>query len=400
MSPGGRLYLLSASAALSLAGTQISHLAIAARLYELDASGRLSAGLVTLNLLGVAVFGLLAGWALQKITAFTAGIAAPLAAAALSLYLFGMAQPGAFECLAIAFAQSLLAGLAHPNLMRFLHSHLSHDQRTRFFSFAQSAQQIGLLLAQLAGILLIQRVGYRWCFLIDAATYLLAAASWLTVRRAGTAPQALTSSNAEFFEGYRLVLTNPQIRGLTLFRICNHLAYTTFNVALPLWVATAVAGSGRLPTDLLGLALMLSTASMTAASLIGALALNWRAQWVVHFPWISSLLGVASVLIAATSGDGQGLLLASVCLGIGLYFFRLCGIVLGAVVTPGRSMAPVIVAGDTLTRVGSFLIGLSVPSLSLIALPFPPLAQLALLALLAPRLVRGAAQAARRGAQP
>ncbi|MGO1070186.1 MFS transporter [Lysobacter sp. CA199] len=397
MRSGDRLYLLSAGATLSLIGTQISHLAIAARLFELDPSGRLSASLVTLNLLGVAVFGLLAGWALQKITALRAGVAAPIVAALLSLYLFARGQPSSLECLSVAFVQAFVAGLAHPNLMRFLHSRLAHEQRTRFFSFAQSAQQIGLLLAQLAGVLLIQQLGYRWCFLIDAATYLLAAASWMAVRHGAAEAEAepRPSGKTEFFEGYRLVLTHPQIRGLTLFRFFNHLAYTTFNVALPLWVAAAVAGSGQLPTDLLGQALMASTASMIAASLLGGAALKRRPHWVAHFPWISSLLGVVAVVVAVVAGDARGLLLASLLLGVGLYFFRLCGIVIGAAVTPGRSMAPVIVAGDTLTRVGSFLISLGVPGLALLALPVSPLIPIALLALLAPALTRKAADSAR-----
>ncbi|MEH6418075.1 MFS transporter [Pseudomonas sp. CGJS7] len=395
MTGGGRLYLLSAGATLSLVGTQISHLAIAARLFELDPSGRLSASLVTLNLLGVAVFGLLAGWALQKITAFNAGVAAPLAAAALSLYLFADGQPSALECLSVAFVQAFIAGLAHPNLMRFLHARLSPAQRTRFFSFAQSAQQIGVLLAQLAGVLLIQQLGYRWCFLIDAASYLLAAAAWMTVRRGGAEDAPGPDQAPAFFEGYRLILTHPEIRGLTLFRCFNHLAYTTFNVALPLWVAAAVAGSGRLPTDLLGTALMAGTASMIVASVLGGIALKHRPHWVGRFPWISSLLGAAAVIVAAVAGDARGLLAASVLFGVGLYFFRLCGIVIGAAVTPGRSMAPVIVAGDTVTRAGSFLIGLGVPALAFLAFPVPPLIPVALLALLAPALMRKAADAAR-----
>lgn len=69
----GTLYLLSLGATLSLAGTQVSQLAISARLFELDASG-LSSHLVVLNLLGVTLFGLLAGGLLSRFTPRRVGI--------------------------------------------------------------------------------------------------------------------------------------------------------------------------------------------------------------------------------------------------------------------------------------------------------------------------------------
>ncbi|MFC6841328.1 MFS transporter [Xanthomonas theicola] len=389
-----RLSLLGAGATLSLAGTQIGHLAIITRLFELDPSGHLSSNVMIFNLLGVAVFGLSAGWALQKISAFNAGVAAPLAAAALSLYLSERGQPSGLECLGVAFVQAFVAALAQPNLMRFLHSRLEHAQRTSFFSFFQSAQQIGLLIAQLAGVLLIQQLGYRWCFLITAATHLLAAASWTGMRGGGDA-RPYASGKTGFLQGYRLILSHPEIRGLTLFRCVNHLAYTTFNVALPLWVAASVAGSSRLPTDLLGQALMLTTASMIAASLLGGTALRRWPQWIGSFPWISSVLGVLSVIVAAAAGGARGLLLGSLLLGVGLYFFRLCGIVIGAAITPNWAMGPVIVAGDTLNRTGSFLISLVVPGLAAVATPLPLLIPFAMLALLSPLLTRKAADIAR-----
>lgn len=366
---------LFAACALSTAGSLMSSVALSALIFSQTNSGKGAAELQALSLFGIAVAGIFGGFILSRVCAIRLGIVSPLLAMAL---LAPFALTHEFIPTKMIYTTvlclSILSGLEHPNLIRVINWNLDAEAKTKSFSRFQTMTQGLMIFSPFAAGVLISKIGFSSCILIDIATYAASALAWLSVKHIGlTTVDARHSSERKFWEGYIALTSHRSVRTLNLFRILTNVSYVSFNVCLPIFVSGLVEGDADKFAALQGAALAALNTGFVIVGLLVGLFLKDQQRWIARWSQISVFIGFGSVFLASMNINIMGLFAASFFVGVGTYFFRVSGMTLGSILTPPNLLGPVIVAGDTVVRLASFGIGITIPVISGMAiggLPF------------------------------
>ncbi|NJL24169.1 MAG: MFS transporter [Calothrix sp. SM1_5_4] len=361
--PIGRLFLASA---LSTAGSLMSTVALSTLIFSQTQNGMEAAKLQALSLFGIALAGIFGGFLLSRICAIRLGILSPLIAMAL-LAPFGLALE--FVPTAMIYATvlclSVLTGVEHPNLIRVINWNLDPEDKTRAFSNFQTMTQGFMIFSPFAAGVLISKIGFSNCILIDIATYAVSALTWLSVRHMGlTTVDCRPPSERKFWEGYVALTSHRAVRTLNLSRILINVSYVSFNVGLPIFVGSLSDGNAERFAALQGAALTALNTGFVVSGTLAGLLLRDQRRWIVRWSRISALIGFSSVCLVSMNIDAMVLLAVSFLMGVGTHFFRVSGMTLGSTLTPPNLLGSVIVAGDTVVRLASFGIGLTVPVIS------------------------------------
>jgi MFS family permease len=145
----------------------------------------------------------------------------------------------------------------------------------------------------LAG-LLIHTVGYGWCFLLDAISYLAVLIGLKMMRPSEmTRPPVRPHAKGDVRAGLRYVRTVPELFiPLVMMAIIGTLAFN-FQVVMPLFVTRSLGGTEGTFTILYSV--------VSVGSLTGALLIARRATiTLTHVVWSAVAFGLAMLLLAAT----------------------------------------------------------------------------------------------------
>lgn len=152
-----------------------------------------------------------------------------------------------------------------------------------------AAQIIG---PAVAGVLIVG-VGFAWCFLIDASSYLLVIGALLAMRTVRARPAAVgVRPRGQLREGLRYAWGDPTLRVLFVVTFITGLFIFRWNITLPLLAEHALGASDRQFTLLFAVFSFGALAGALASARIGHHTL--RATVLSTFP-----LGVALGLLAA-----------------------------------------------------------------------------------------------------
>jgi MFS family permease len=145
----------------------------------------------------------------------------------------------------------------------------------------------------LAG-LLIHTVGYGWCFLADALSYIAVLIGLAMMRPAEMRrPAARRRGKGDVRAGFRYVHSVPELWiPLTMMAIIGTLAFN-FQVVMPLFVTRSLGGTDTTFTILYSV--------ISVGSLVGALLTARRVSVTIrHVVWAAVAFGAALLLLAAT----------------------------------------------------------------------------------------------------
>jgi hypothetical protein len=349
------LYSVATLGSLSEAASIMTLLALSSSFLTASPEGFASSSIQSMYYLGVGCVGFFGGGILQKWTFRSIGIVGPIISAAIVFLLACFESIDPFIGLPSIFLIFLLTGVAHPNTLRFFNRALEESQKLSFFSLKEGITAILTIAAPVLASFLITFYGTRTCFIIDGCTYLISCLPWLFFSK-----RKLPSNNSEvrWLVGFREIFRNTDIRSLTLGRLFNNIAYVFCTTSIPLIIARRAEGNTDFFAFQQGLSSSLLSAGFITASFLGT-RIAKRNNVMVPMIYLAPALAFGSVLLFLIAIIYPTLLyFGAVSLGIGTYCFRLSGMTLGQSFTPQAILGPVIIAGDTIVRIWSFLISL------------------------------------------
>lgn len=352
------LYFLAIVSSFSSAGATMTLLALSSSFFVENPEGFASSAIQLMYYLGIGCVGFIGGGILQKWSAVTLGIAGPLVSALIVFYLSTFDAIPFFIGFPAIFLIFVLNGIDHPNNLRFLSESLDKDHKLSFFSFAESISAVLQIISPLLAGVIIANAGVKACFIIDGCTYLFSIIPWLIVKRKIEIKQEIPEK-INYFLGFQVLYTNPQVRDLTISRLLNNLAYVTCTTAIPLIIAHIANKDQDFFTYQLAIANTLTSTGFIGAGLFAALVTR-NSKDVVTLVYLASFLALGSCIVLGAAIMFPSMLYVSAfILGVGTYCFRLSGMTLGQAFTPHSALGPVIIAGDTLVRSWSFLVSTS-----------------------------------------
>lgn len=199
--------------------------------------------------------------------------------------------------LAALFAVALVGGmlLAADNPVRkvIISELVSADDLPNAIVLYSAVNTASQIIGPAIGGLLIVGVGFGWCFLIDASSYLLVIAALLVMRT--TAPRPVPRSErarGQLREGLRYVWQEPTLRVVFVVTFITGLFIYRWNITLPLLAEHALRASDRQFTLLF--------AVFSFGALVGALASAGIGRHTLRATVLSTFpLGVALSLLAS-----------------------------------------------------------------------------------------------------
>jgi MFS family permease len=206
-----------------------------------------------------------AGWLADRFDRRRIIILADVAAAACSLALIGASQPVAL--VTIAFIASIVGRAGHPALAAALPNVVGEEELEWANGTLGVAFNIGSLVGPILGGALYVAVGRSVVFGFDAATFLFAAATVISLRIPFRAPDSAVGEQNEerrgLLRGFRVVFADPILRALIVIWAAGYFAVDIVLVAeLPL---ARALGAGALAFGIM-------EAAWGGGSIIGSLA--------------------------------------------------------------------------------------------------------------------------------
>jgi len=167
-----------------------------------------------------------------------------------------------------------------------------------------------------AGVL-VATLGAGWGLAIDAASFLVSAASLSMMHVKAAVPAARTGALSELRAGWRAFRSRTWLWVSALeFMGANALAFSPYLVLGPEVARVSLGGPAAWAA--------ISTASGIGAVLGGIFGLRWRPRYPLRTMFITSLIGTSPILILlAAAAPLQALLLASLLSGMTISFFNL-----------------------------------------------------------------------------
>lgn len=393
--PDHFLFFLIAGISLSTAGSAMSLISISTLLFKIDVSGTYSSLLQIAALFGIVATGFFGGSLIGKMTSKMIGWLMPVLSASVLLNLLFL-EITLYQGLAAIFILSCLYGIEHPNNIRILNQLVVKEKKASVFSFYQTISQAVTMFSPLIASFIIAKVGIKFCIAVDIATCLMSALIWISFPIKERMNKDRSQSVCAW-EGYRLLVNNPHIRNLNISRIINNISFITFSVGLPIFIANLVKGDAVYFAALQGYTTSATAIAFVIAGCFGTVLLKKYPGNIGVLTTLASTLGFFAVVFEYFASTSQMIIFAAIMLGVGQFCFRISGITLGQSVTPPEHLGQVIIAGDTIVRLSSFLFALFVPDLIYLSYKtsFLQIIAVASLTLYAPFLLRNVARAYR-----
>jgi MFS family permease len=298
---------------VSLVGTWIQKVAQAWLVLDLTHSSVALGVLAACQFAPYAVFGLLGGGICDRLdnhrTLIGTQTASMACAAAITLLLF-TTTPRVWEIDAIAALQGLVLVLDTPARQSFTIQMVGREQLPNAIALNSTILNAARAIGPALGGLAIASIGLRWCFLLNALSYLPVVAGLLLMRRDELHRPARAAAGGSILRGVldalRMAATTPPVRLIMTLLLTTAVLGTNFDVVLPLLarrglhegpevlgILFACFGIGAL----LGALLAATKGRASGATLLGS-ALAFGTMLLV-LALLRSVVGCAAILLCA-----------------------------------------------------------------------------------------------------
>ena len=313
-------------------------------------------------LFGVGMMGLFGGYLLKIFNPYHIGFWCPILASVSLLFTLTQADISESAAFSIVFFLYFLNGVDNPNNIRFINAQLLQREKANFFSRYQTLVQIINIGSPLMSSWILMTYNFNVCIILAISLYLLSSLPWLFLKFFNTTTFD-HSGEGGIFAGYQEIFSNRNLFRMTLSRIVNNLSCIGYAVSLPIFVARQSMGDEAMFSEIHGISIALTNAGFIITGLICSFILKKHPEFVVHLVNLASYLGCLSCFIAYFSTNIFYLFISSLILGIGIYCFRVSGMSVGQSITKNSVLAHVVLAGDSIVRMSSFLTSLAIPTL-------------------------------------
>jgi len=322
-----RLWIASA---ISLIGDAVTRIALPVYVYRITGSAAALGGTVVLQTLAAALIGATSGVFVDRLSRKRILIVAPLIQAAIIALL--PLTNALWQVLVITFVASGFATFTGTTRFAAMPDVVGPALMPYAAAAGQISRQVMNVVGPSVGGLLVAAVSTKSAFLLDAASFVIAAALVATVAipqipQAGGAPPLL----ADLLTGVRYIWSRPVAQFLVFGDLAGDIGYTTMLV-LTVALVEGVLGYG---STVFGLLIAAHAAGYIASALIATRSVHRPGRmrlWVV-----GGLTGAAvGLLIAALTGSLVGAFVGWIMLGAGTGPAWTLGSVLWAKLVPSE----------------------------------------------------------------
>ena len=333
--------------------TQFSGIGVIAtaisKLELVDSSGAFSSSVSIANTLGISFTGILLGGLLARYQGFRIGFFAPLFSSLMIPPL--IFTNNIYVILAIVFFLSIIIGLDNPNNNSSLNKMIK-DKKDKAHTFTKytTAMQSSVIVSPLLSAGIVVYFGHEISFMFFMLFYLLTCLPWVLSKELRQLASNKDLQSQNLWCGYKIIMDNPALRGLTISRILNNLLFTGLIVLIPMMVAKASSTNEQF-TFIQNVVLSLISAGFVVNGLVSNNILKIHPTLASTFAKVSTLFAAIAIAVSASFGFAEySLYVMALMIGWGQFYFRISGMTLGQAVTPQEHLGEVILASDTLVR--------------------------------------------------
>ncbi len=192
--------------------------------------------------------------------------------------------------------------------------------------------------------------GHDMSFMLFMFFYALTCLPLVFSKELRQLPSSVNRKDRGSWEGYKIIMESPALRGLTISRVLNNLLFTGLIVLIPMMVVKTSTTNQQF-TFIQNVVLSLISASFVINGLVSNNLLKNKPALAATFAKMSTLFAALAIAVSAGFGFSEySLYLMALMIGWGQFYFRVSGMTLGQAVTPQEHLGEVILAGDTLVR--------------------------------------------------
>lgn len=319
--------------------------------FQIDPAGRLSSLASAMSFVGAVLGGLIGTRVLAALPAPRVGVllaASGLLATAIS---YGLGPEYVIALLSCLVVIQLIQVIDVASTMQQIEHRVALASRVQVHSKHQLAMTLVALVGPLAGGIAAKIISIHAVAPL-LLVYVVALIHWARLETVPDEPQGPAVSRF----GFRALLAHAPLRRLTAFRLLTACAHAATFVAVPL-LAARVA-----PADEAG---FIQSILLLAVAL-GFAAGYWRVTRSLSSPpsfllvWIGCIGSATAWIAVALTGSMALGLIACTAHGIALYCLRMAGVLVGRLITPPAVFGQAVLIGDTISRFGSAVVGLTV----------------------------------------
>ncbi len=297
--------------AISLIGDAVTRIALPIYVYRITGSAAALGGTVVLQTLAASLIGLTSGVFVDRLSRKRILTIVPLIQAAMIALL--PLTNALWQVLLITFAASGFAIFTGTTRFAAMPDIVGVTLMPYAAASGQVSAQIMNIIGPTIGGLLVAAVGINSAFLLDAGTFLIAAALVATI----TIPQRTPSGEAppllaDFLTGLRYIWSRPVVRFLVFGDLAGDIGYTTMLV-LTVALVEGVLGYG---STVFGLLVAAHAAGFVASALLATRIANRPGRMRAFVMGGMAVAGVG-LLIAALSPTLPGVFIGWIVLGAG-----------------------------------------------------------------------------------
>jgi len=316
--------------AISLVGDAVTHIALPVYVYRITGSAAALGGTVVLQTLAASLIGLTSGVFVDRLSRKRILTIVPLVQAVIIALL--PLTNALWQVLVITFVASGLAIFTGTTRFAAMPDVVGPDLMPYAAASGQISTQVMNVIGPTIGGLLVAIVGSTSAFLLDAATFLIAAALVATI----TIPQITSSGEripllADFLTGLRYIWSRPVVRFLVFGDLAGDIGYTTMLV-LTVVLVESLLGYG---SAIFGLLVAAHAAGFVASALIMTRLAN-RPGRMRYYVMGGMTVAGGGLLIAALWPTLPGVFIGWIVLGAGTAPGWTLGSVLWAKLVPSE----------------------------------------------------------------
>lgn len=334
------------AAVISTIATEIIMMVFLFRQYSVSDLGINASLIYTLSLVGTGAAGIIGASILRRYTNVAIGIYTSVFCA--TIVVLAIHLRSTFFTFTFAGLMAFVTALDNPNINTTLNRHITARERPSTFSMYHLVLNSAVVSGPLLGAAMIHNFGVRSALLVSLTLYLLSSLPWLYVP--SHRPEEKTQNMlSDIMDGYGTIVSSPGLRNLTISRLLNNLIYTALPVIIPLIAANLLKSSASY-VWFQSIALAALRSGALGSSLFATTFLKRHPELAIKAAQGATIIGVISLVGISLCFSPFLLLAFFFSGGIGQFFFRLSGLVLGPSVTPINKMSEIILASDTIVR--------------------------------------------------
>ena len=319
------------------------------KLELIDHSGTFSSIVSITNILGISFTGVLLGGVLSKYQGFKVGFYSPIIAL-IGIIPLALVN-NIYIVIVFIFLISIIMGFENPNNNSSLNKLIKeHRKKAHIFTKYTTMIQFSVVLSPIFSAIIIIYCGHNVSFLFFMLFYFSTCLPWILSKDLRNLVFYDTNKNTFSTNGYRIILLNKPLRGLTISRILNNLLFNGIIILIPVMIVKSTHSNSHF-TFIQNLVISIISVGFILNGLISNSILKRNPLSASIFSKMSTIFALLAIVIASILQFNEySLCIMALLLGWGQFYFRVSGMTLGQIATPSDHLAEVILAGDTLVR--------------------------------------------------